>query len=71
MKAISKDRKCIALFESGVWKLKDKKILLITNHDEVAITFAEYGTEKEAIKEFELFMNHACNVDVFDFSENH
>ena len=71
MKVISKDRKHITMFENGVWSLKKNRISLVTNHVEVAITFAEFDTEEEAAKEFETFMNHAGNANIFEFGKVH
>lgn len=71
MKVISKDRKRITMFKNGVWELKGNKILLIINHDEEPMIFAKFDTEEEAIKEFETFMNHACNANIFEFGKAH
>ena len=71
MKVISKDRKYITMFENGVWELKGNKILLVTQCYEEPIIFAKFDTEEETTEEFEIFMNHACNANIFEFGKTH
>lgn len=71
MKIISQNRDIIVSFETGVWILKDTTIMLMSNHTPHNIQFATYETVEEAKREFELFIKHIGNMNLFDFSKNH